>query len=64
MSQTREDRMYRMWKVTKVRSGSDYYRKGSPPSPLMLVARCFKVPVQEVREVIEAKQAAERGEEK
>lgn len=55
MSQTREQRIYLMWKA--VRKRYDYV-KGYPPRPLMQVARRFSLPVSEVREIIDAQRAS------
>ncbi|MFF8902569.1 hypothetical protein ACF082_34445 [Streptomyces lydicus] len=51
MSQSRERRMYLMWKAEKARHD---YRRGEPHTPLMRVAQRFQVPIREVREAIEA----------
>lgn len=53
MTQTPERRMYLMWKARRKNSG-DWYRRGYGASPLMQVARRFKVPVRLVCEAIEA----------
>jgi hypothetical protein len=50
VSQTRERRMFLMWKAAKA---SHDYRRGEAHSPLMKVARRFGLPIREVREVIE-----------
>lgn len=55
MSQTRERRMYLMWKALKRnRSYQREYRKGWVDGPLMQVARRFRVPIRVVRDAIEA----------
>lgn len=48
--------MFLMWK--SVRKGYDY-RNGERGSPLMQVARCFKVPVRAVRDAIEAQRGTD-----
>ena len=53
--QPREERMFLAWKGEKRRHN---YRAGEPHSPLMKVARRFNVPVQVVRDAIEARRAA------
>lgn len=58
MPQTRERRMYLMWKAAKKSSQHDYYRKRWCHSPVMQVAVRFGVPVKTVREVIEAQRAS------
>lgn len=50
MSQTPQRRMYLMWRAEKKRHD---YRRGEPYSPLMKVARRFKVSIRMVREAIE-----------
>ncbi|MFB7823859.1 hypothetical protein [Streptomyces hydrogenans] len=60
MSQTRECRMYLMWRALK-RSRSfqyEYYRKGWVDGPLMQVARRFKVPIRVVRDAIDAQRGS------
>lgn len=55
MSQTRERRMYLYWK--SLRRNREYRRgvaKGWNPKPVMVVARKFRVPCREVRDVLEA----------
>jgi hypothetical protein len=44
--------MYLMWKAAK-RNG-DWWRRGWGHSPLMQVAQRFRVPVREVRDIIDA----------
>lgn len=51
MPQTRERRMYLAWKGEKRRHD---YRNGEPHSPLMKVARRFRVPICVVRDAIDA----------
>lgn len=51
MSQTKERRMYLMWKAQKK---THDYRRGEVHSPFMWVARRFKTPIREVRDIIEA----------
>lgn len=53
--QSREERMYLAWKGEKKRHD---YRNGEPHSPLMKVARRFRVPIRVVREAIETRRAA------
>lgn len=52
MPQTRERRMFLMWKAAKC--DRDWWRRGWGHSPLMRVAVTFKTPVREVREIINA----------
>jgi predicted DNA-binding transcriptional regulator AlpA len=56
MSQTREIRMYRYWQSLKKDRSYHYehYRKGWLPGPVMMVARRFRVPCREVRDILEA----------
>lgn len=53
-----ERRMYLAWKAA--RADSDWYRSGCGPSPLMQVARKFKVPVRVVRDAIETQRGPGR----
>lgn len=59
MPQTPERRMYLYWRSLKrsrrYRSyRHDHYQKGWIHSPLMEVARTFRRPVREVRDIIDA----------
>lgn len=46
--------MYLMYKAAKKRSQHDYYSKGWVDSPVMQVARQFRVPIRQVLDVIAA----------
>lgn len=55
MPQTRERRMYLMWRSLKrSRSFQHDYRKGWVDGPLMQVARRFKTPIRSVRTILDA----------
>lgn len=61
MSQTRERRMYLYWKA--LRKNREYRRgvnKGYNPKPVMMVARQFRVPIREVRDILEAQKGTLR----
>lgn len=51
MTQSRERRMFLMWRAMKARHD---YRRGETHSPLMKVARRFGVPIRAVRDAIES----------
>lgn len=61
MAQTREQRMYLMWKAAK---GRHDYRNGETHSPLMKVARRFRIPIRQVRDIIDAQRPTGRDDEK
>jgi hypothetical protein len=50
MTQSRERRMYLMWRAAKARHD---YRRGETHSPLMRVAMRFRVPIRVVRDAID-----------
>lgn len=55
MSQTREQRMYRYWKALKRdREYIHGWHKGWYPGRLMMVARQFRTPIREVRDILDA----------
>jgi predicted transcriptional regulator len=56
MTQTPQRRMYLMWKS---RRRNYDYRNGEGASPLMQVARSFKVPIRVVREAIEVQRGTD-----
>jgi hypothetical protein len=56
MTQTPERRMFLTWK--SVRKNHDY-RNGEGASPLMQVARAFRVPIRVVRDAIEAQRGTD-----
>jgi hypothetical protein len=56
VTQTPERRMFLMWK--SVRKSYDY-RRGEWGSPLMQVARRFRVPIRVVREAIEVQRGTD-----
>lgn len=49
MSTSPERRMYLTWKAARK---SYDYRRGCPERPLMQVARRFRIPIRELREII------------
>ena len=55
MSQTPERRMYLYWQSLRRNRayGHDHYSKGYLPGKYMMVARKFKLPIREVKEIIE-----------
>ncbi|MEU1284955.1 hypothetical protein [Kitasatospora sp. NPDC005856] len=55
MPQTPERRMYLAWKAAKARHD---YRNGEHHTPLMKVARIFRVPIRTVRDAIAANRPA------
>jgi hypothetical protein len=55
VTQTRERRMYLMWKAERAKYD---YRGGEGHRPLMRVAQAFKVSIREVREIIDAQRAS------
>lgn len=57
MPQSRERRMYLMWRAVK---RTHDYRRGESHSPLMRVAHRFGLPIREVRDVIEAQRGTEQ----
>lgn len=58
MSQTPERRMFLMWRAVRKRYD---YRRGEWGSPLMQVARRFRVPIRVVRDAIEAQRGGDHG---
>ncbi|BET51752.1 hypothetical protein RGQ21_67340 [Kitasatospora aureofaciens] len=55
MSQTRERRMFLYWKSLKRNREYQFgMRKGWYHKPLMMVAVKFRLPIREVRDIIEA----------
>jgi hypothetical protein len=55
MSQTRERRMYLMWRAEKRRHD---YRRGEQHGPFMRVAMRFGLPIRDVKAVIAAERPA------
>lgn len=58
-STTRNDRMFAVWRAER---RSFDYRTGSGPLPLMAVARRFKMPIVQVRGIIEEMRRRRREE--
>lgn len=56
MGQTRERRMYLMWKAA---NKSQDRRRGGSVTALMRVAQVFRTPVREVRDIIDAQKGKE-----
>lgn len=60
MSQTRERRMYLYWKALKHdREYIHGWHKGYYPKRVMMVARKFRVPIREVRTILEAQKGGQ-----
>lgn len=55
-AQGRDRRIYLAWRASKRHAG-DWYQRGYGCSPLMGVARRFRIPIREVRRII----AEQRG---
>lgn len=58
-STTRDDRIFAMWRAERK---SHDYRNGDGPLPLLAVARRFKMPIMQVRGIIEEMRQRRREE--
>lgn len=62
VGQSREIRIYRYYLALKHDRGYQYdYRKGWVPGPYMLIARQFRLPIREVKEIIEMQKRGHHG---